>query len=56
MWMNRYYFGQTSPGNPNNEPVPAWCKFIQIKVDFGNDIVQNELQAFSIFGALYQEK
>jgi len=56
LWMNRYYFGQTSPGNPDNEPLPAWCKFLQIKVDFGTDTIQNELQAFSIFGALYQEK
>lgn len=58
LWMNRYYFGQTTPGNGGDEtPVPAWCKFLQLKVDFGNtDTVQNELLAFSIFGALYQEK
>jgi hypothetical protein len=56
LWMNRYYFGQTSPGNPNNEPIPAWCKFLQLRINFGNDTAQNELQAFSIFGALYQER
>lgn len=58
IWMNRYYFGQTTPGNGGTqEPVPAWCKSLQLKVDFGNtDTVQNELLAFTIFGALYQEK
>jgi len=57
MYMNRYYFGQTTPGNVNTEPVPAWCKSLQIKVDFGNtDTVQNEMLAFTVFGALYQEK
>lgn len=58
IWMNRYYFGQTTPDNGGTqEPVPAWCKSLQLKVDFGNtDTVQNELLAFTIFGALYQEK
>jgi len=58
LWMNRYYFGQTTPDNGGDEtPVPAWCKFLQLKVDFGStDTVQNELLAFTIFGALYQEK
>jgi hypothetical protein len=57
LWMNRYYFGQTTLGNTGSEPLPAWCKFLQLRVDFGStDIVQNELQAFSIFGALFQER
>jgi hypothetical protein len=57
LWMNRYYFGQTTPGNINNEPLPAWCKSMQIKVDFGNtNTIQNELLAFTIFGALFQER
>jgi hypothetical protein len=58
MWMNRYFFGQTTPGNGGTqEPIPAWCKSLQLKVDFGNtDTIQNELLAFTIFGALYQEK
>lgn len=57
MWMNRYYFGQTEPGNAQSEPIPAWCKSMQIKVDFGNtDTVQNELMAFTIHAALWQEK
>ena len=57
IWMNRYNFGQTTPGNGGEEtPSPAWCKSIQIKVDYGDDTVENECFAFSIFGALYQEK
>jgi hypothetical protein len=58
MWANRYNFGQTTPGNGGDQtPIPAWCKSMQIKVDFGNtDTVQNEMLAFTIFGALWQEK
>jgi hypothetical protein len=53
IWMNRYYIGQTISGG---EPTPAWCKFLQLQYDFGNDTVQNELIAFSIMGAMWQEK
>lgn len=56
LWMNRYYFGQTSPGNSESEPVPAWCKSFQLKVDFGSNTVQNELLAFTMFVALWSEK
>jgi hypothetical protein len=58
MWMNRYYFGQTTVDNGGDQtPQTAWCKHLQIKVDFGStDTVQNELLAFDIFGALFQEK
>lgn len=57
IWSNRYSFNQTTPGNVNNEPLPAWCKFLQIKVDFGaTDTVQNELLAFTIYGAIWQDK
>ena len=56
LWMNRYYFGQTTPGNPNGEPSPAWCKHLQIKVTFSaQDAVQNEMLAFTVWGALWQE-
>ena len=56
MWSNRYFFGQNT-ATPDGTPVPAWCKSFQMKVDFGNtDTVQNELLAFTVFGALYQEK
>jgi len=58
LWMNRYYFGSTTPANGGDQtPVAAWCKSMQIKIDFGAaDTVQNELLAFTINGALYQEK
>ena len=58
LWMNRYYFGQTTPQNGGQQvPLPAWCKFLQVKVDYGDaDTVMNETLAFTIFGALYQEK
>ena len=57
MFMPRFYFGQTTPENFGEEiPVPAWCKFLNIKVDFGNtDTVQNEVLSFTIFGSLWQE-
>jgi hypothetical protein len=58
LWMNRYFFSQTTPGNGiTQDPVPAWCKFVQVKVDFGNvDTVGNELIGFAINGALWVEK
>lgn len=57
LWMNRYYFGQTETAEGEQEPITAWCKHMQIMVDFGNtDEVENELLAFTIFGALFQEK
>jgi hypothetical protein len=58
LWMNRYFFSQTTPGNGvTQDPVPAWCKFVQVKVDFGNvDTVENELIGFAINGALWAEK
>lgn len=56
LWMNRYYFGQTIPGNAENEPQPAWCKSFQLMVDFGNtDTIQNELFAFTCYAALWAE-
>ena len=56
MWSNRYKFSQTTPGNVNNTPTVAWCKHFQLKVDFGLDTVQNEMLAWTIWGALWQEK
>lgn len=56
VWMNRFYFGQTTVANAGQIPKPAWCKSLQIKVDFGNtDEVQNELMAFTMFAALWSE-
>lgn len=57
LFMNRYYFGQTTPLNAGQQPMPAWCKYMQLKVDFGaTDTVMNELLAFTVFGALWQER
>lgn len=57
LWMNRYYFSQTTPANTNQVPAPIWCKSMQVKVDFGaTDTVENELMTFTIFGALWAEK
>ena len=57
MWSNRYKFSQTTPGNIGGTPTVAWCKHLQLKVDFGStDTVQNEMLAFTIWGALWQEK
>jgi hypothetical protein len=56
MWSNRYYFSQTTTGNTGNVPSPAWCKHFQMKVDFGSsDTVQNEMLAFTVWGALWTE-
>lgn len=56
IWMNRYYFGQTTSANPGKTPTPVWCKSLQLKVDFGSsDEVQNELMAFTLFAALWSE-
>lgn len=56
LWSNRYKFSQTTPGNPGNTPGPAWCKHFQLKIDFGStDVVQNEMSAFAVWGALWTE-
>jgi len=57
VYMPRFYFGQTTPENfGQEEPLPAWCKFLNIKVDFGDtDTVQNEVLSFTIYGSLFQE-
>lgn len=56
MWSNRYYFGQTTVANTYQQPLPAWCKSFQLKVDFGSDVVMNQALSMCVFGALYQEK
>jgi len=54
MFMNRYYFSQTVDGA---EPQPAWCRSMQVKVDFGNtDTVQNEILTATVFGSIYHER
>ena len=56
MWSNRYYFGQTTVANPGQIPNAAWCKWFQLKCDFGQDTVMNQCLGMTVFGALYQEK
>lgn len=55
MWSNRYYFSQTTSANSGGAPLPAWCKHMQIKVDFQTDVVQNEMLAFTVWGSLWTE-
>jgi Na+-transporting NADH:ubiquinone oxidoreductase subunit NqrC len=56
IWSSRFYFSQTTPGNPGQVPNPAWAKHLQIKVSYGaTDTVKNETLAFTIFGALWSD-
>jgi len=57
LYANRYYFGQTTAANVGGVPNSAWCRHLQIRVDYGAvDTVQNETLAFCIFGAIWQER
>lgn len=57
LYANRYELLQTVPGNPDQNPVGAFCRHMQIEVDFGStDTVQNELLDLTVFGAMFQEK
>jgi len=53
LYMPRYYFGTTTPGNPNQDPSPAWAKFASLKIDFGTDTVKNECLALTFVGSLW---
>lgn len=53
LFSTRYYFKQTVAGG---EPPPIYCRHMQVKVDFGQDTVKNEMLSFTIFGAILQEK
>ena len=39
----------------DDEDIDALCRNIQIRVDWGNDTVQNELLTYTVFGSLYAE-
>lgn len=55
LFSDRFYFNASIAGG--GVPPPAWCRFLQIEIDFGaTDTVQNELLTLTIFGAHYQEK
>ena len=39
----------------DDEDIDAICRNIQLRVDWGNDTVQNELLTYSVYGSFYQE-
>lgn len=47
MYSQRFYFSQTQQ--------PALCRSVQVKVDWGQDVYQNELLSLTIFGGYSQE-
>ncbi|HEX3682205.1 MAG TPA: hypothetical protein VHU83_06650 [Bryobacteraceae bacterium] len=47
LYANRYYFSQTGQ--------PAWSRHLQVKCDFGNNAVMNEILSSTIFGAILVE-
>src|SRR6267378_134507 len=48
LFANRYYFSPTQ--------VSAWCRHLQIRVNFGaTDVVPNELLSLTVFAAHFQE-
>jgi hypothetical protein len=47
LYSNRYAFTQTVSGGT---PLPAWCRHLQIRLDFGQDVVQNEILSLTING------
>lgn len=49
VYAQRFYLSQTQQ--------PAWCRHMQIKVDFGStDTVRNELLSLTVYGGFEQEK
>lgn len=57
LFANRYETLQTVAGNPGQTPLGAFCRHLQIQIDFGaTDATQNELLDLTIYGALYSEK
>lgn len=53
VFNNRYYFKQSVGSLP---PKPVVCRYLQIKIDFGTDTVQNEILSSTINGAIEVEK
>ena len=39
----------------DDEDIDAICRNIQLRVDWGNDTVQNELLTYTVYGSFYQE-
>ena len=47
LFSSRFYLNQSKQ--------PVVCRHLQLKIDFGQDEVQNELLSYSFYGALHQE-
>lgn len=57
LYANRYEALQTVTANSGQAPLGAFCRHLQIQIDFGEtDTAQNELLDLTIFGAFYTEK
>ncbi len=52
-FSNRYYFAQSVNGVA--PPQGTFCRHMQIKIDFGNDVVQNEILTLTLFGTHWTE-
>jgi hypothetical protein len=52
-YSNRYYFAQSVSGQV--PPMGTSCRYLQLKVDFSQDTVMNELLTQTIWGAHWQE-
>jgi hypothetical protein len=55
-WKPRFYAAQTTAANQGEAPNPAWCRWINIKCDYGTNTVMNECLSFTIYGSLFVEK
>lgn len=53
LYSNRYYFRQSTASG--GTPPPAYCRHMQIKIDFGSDTVQNEILSNTIWGTILEE-
>jgi hypothetical protein len=52
LFPNRYDFAQSVNGGA---PPPLYCRHLQIKIDYGNDGVRNEILSFTLNGSHWQE-
>ena len=48
MYSNRHYVSQTGK--------PAWCRHLQIKIDFAAENALSEVLSFTLFGAIHIER
>lgn len=52
LYSNRYYFKQTVGGV---EPIPAYCRFMNVFIDFSNVNEASEVYSTTIFGSILVE-